>query len=248
MFVRKVYYLLSYYLTLFLFGACGLALNLASILAAGWPATDRTERFFQRLIHRHFAFFMGWLRFTGLARVHFHGFDRLAPGGQVLAANHPGLMDITYLLARVPEAVCIFKPAIRANPVLGGAARRAGYLANDGGHDLVRQVAAKIAAGHILIIFPEGTRTPPGTALLPLKPGFVLMARRAGVPIQLVRITWSANILAKGQTWWKLQDFPSEVHVTTGPRLHVDPADDAAAVTARIEAWFRSPAHSPTEL
>ena len=53
-------------------------------------------------------------------------------GGLVLAANHPALIDITCLLARVPEAVCIFKPAIRRNPVLGAAARRAGYLASDG--------------------------------------------------------------------------------------------------------------------
>ena len=38
----------------------------------------------------------------------------------------------------------------------GAAARRAGYLGNDGGHDLVRGAADKIAAGQTLVIFPEG--------------------------------------------------------------------------------------------
>ena len=57
-------------------------------------------------------------------------------------------------MARVPEAVCIFKPAIRRNPVLGAAARRAGYLGSDGGHELVRAAAVKVAAGCTLIARP----------------------------------------------------------------------------------------------
>ena len=237
---RSLYYLPAYYITLLLFGAGGLELSLLSLLAGGLPATDRTERFFQRLIHRHFVFFHWWCATAGLIRVRYHGFERLPRGGLVLAANHPALIDITCLLARVPEAVCIFKPAIRRNPVLGASARRAGYLGSDGGHELVRRAAAKVAAGHILVVFPEGTRTPPGTALLPFKPGFVLIARRAGAPIQLVRITTSRPVLGKGRAWWKLPPVPSLVDVTAGPCLRLEPAANVAAVSAEIEAWFRA--------
>ena len=239
MLLRSAHHLFGYYLSLFFFGAFGLSLNLFCLLAGWLPTTNRTERFFQRLIHRHFALFVWWLGFARLVRVHGHGLSRLPAGGQILAANHPGLMDITYILARVPEAVCIFKPSIRRNPVLGAAARRAGYLASDGGPDLVREAAEKLAARHTLVIFPEGTRTPPGEALLPLKPGFVLMARRAGVPIQLVRITWNSDVLTKGRPWWMVPRLPGWVHLTLGPRLLVDPAADPVAVTAEIEAWFR---------
>ena len=35
---------------------------------------------------------------------------------------------------------------------------------------------------------------PPGAALLPFKPGFVLIARRARAPIQLVRITTDSGV------------------------------------------------------
>jgi len=241
MFLRSAYYLSGYYLSLFFFGAFGLSLNLFCLLTGWLPATDRTQRFFQRLIHRHFALFVWWLNFSRLLQVRFEGFERLPCGGQILAANHPGLMDITYLLARVPEAVCIFKPAIRRNPVLGAGARRAGYLASDGGPDLVREAADKLAAGHTLVIFPEGTRTPPGETLLPLKPGFVLMARRAAVPVQLVRITWNSNVLAKGQAWWKLPRLPGRVELTLGPRLTVGAGADPAAVVAGFEQWFRQP-------
>ncbi len=240
-FLHSLYTLPAYYLTLLLFGTFGLVLCLVSLLFAWLPATDRTERFFQRQIHRNFALFHAWCAFARLVHIRYHGLERMPRGGCVLVANHPALIDITVLLARVPEAFCIFKPAIRRNPVLGAAARRAGYVASDGGHDVVRQAAGKVAAGHKLIVFPEGTRTPRGQALLPLKPGFVIIASRAGVPIQLVRITTDSNVLTKGRAWWKSPQLPAHVEVTVGPTLPVASGDNPAAVAAEIEAWFRSP-------
>ena len=236
----SVYHLLAYYVTLLLFGVGGLELSLLSLLASWLPATERTERFFQRLIHRHFALFHWWCAFARLVRVRYRGFENLPRGGLVLAANHPALIDITCLLARVPEAVCIFKPAIRGNPVLGAAARRAGYLGSDGGHELLRAVAGKVAAGRTLVIFPEGTRTPPGEALLPFKAGFVLIARRARAPIQLVRITTDSDVLTKGRAWWRLPRFPAHVEVTAGPLIPIDTTVRTTELTAAIEAWFRT--------
>ena len=243
MIFRSIYTFLGYYFTLFMFGVFGLALSFVSLLAFWLPATERTERLFQRLIHRNFALFIWWTTFTRLFVVHYHGLERLrrSKAGLVLAANHPGLTDITCLLARVPEAVCIFKPAIRRNPVLGAAARRAGYLAGDGGHDLVREAALKVAAGHTLIIFPEGTRTPPGSILLPLKPGFILIARRAVVPIQLVHIALSRPVLAKGRAAWKMPPLPARAVITVGPCLDVPRETNTAAIISEIERWFRAP-------
>lgn len=237
---RSLYYLPAYYFTLLLFAAGGLELSGLSLLCSWLPATDRTERFFQRMIHRHFVFFHWWLALINLVHVRYHGFDRLPRGGVVLATNHPALIDITCLLARIPEAVCIFKPAIRRNPVLGAAARRAGYLGSDGGHELVRAVATKVATGHLLVIFPEGTRTTPQETLLPFKPGFVLIARRARVPIQLACITTNSRVMAKGRPGWWLPEFPAHVEVTIGPLVATDTTASTAELTAEIEAWFRS--------
>jgi len=239
------YYLPVYFGTLLLFAAGGFELCVLGLLCGGLPATERTERFFQRLIQRHLAFFHWWCALTRLVLVDYRGFETLPAGGLVLVANHPGMIDITCLLARLPGAVCIFKPAIGRNPVLGAAARRAGYLGSDGGHELVRKAAAKVAAGHTLIIFPEGTRTPPGGALLPFKPGFALIARRAHAPIQLVRITTDSDLLTKGRAWWRLPSFPAHVEVTAGPLVPADPGTSTNDLSARIEAWFRAPAGQP---
>lgn len=240
MFFRSAYQLIAYYFTLGLFGVLGLLLCLFSFLAGVWPSSNGNERFFQRLIHWHFAGFHWWCEFARLVYVRYQGFTPPPSGGLVLVANHPALIDITCLLARVPEAVCIFKPAIRRNPVLGAAARRAGYLASDGGHELVRSVAAKVASGHTLVIFPEGTRTPPGEALLSFKPGFVLIARRAKVPIQLVRITTDSDVLTKGRAWWKLPKFPAHIQIDAGPLIPTGTAASTAALSEEIETWFRN--------
>lgn len=244
MIIRTVCTLLGYYVTLGLFGAFGFALNVFALMAGCLPRTDSIERFAQRLIHWNLALFIWWTTATSLVKVRYHGLDRLPPSrrGLVLVANHPGLLDITFLLARLPEAVCIFKPSIRRNPLLGASARLAGYLANDGGIDLLRLASDKVRAGHILIVFPEGTRTPPGTAFLPFRSGFVLIARRAGAPIQLVRIVCDRCPLAKGQAWWKPAPLPAVVNVTIGPCIAVSPDTDTGAATAEVEAWFRSPA------
>ena len=240
--LRPAYTFVAYYLTLAMFGFFGTTLSLISMLAGILPDTERVERFFQRTIHQHFAFFVRWTTFMQLLYVRYHGFEQLPNDrrGLVIIANHPGLTDITSLLARVPEAVCIFKPAIRRNPVLGAAARRAGYLASDGGHDVIRRAAKKIAAGHTVIIFPEGTRTPPGMAVLPFKSGFVLMARRGDAPIQLVRITASRRVLGKDRAWWKTPPLPATIELSLGPCVRVSADADTAAVAAEIEAWFRA--------
>ena len=246
--LRSACYYPVYYGTLLLFGAGGFELCLLGLLVGWLPANERTERFFQRLIQRHLAFFHWWCDVTRLVHVRYRGFERWPRGGLVLAANHPAMIDITCLLARLPGAVCIFKPAIRRNPVLGAAARRAGYLGSDGGHDLVRHAAEKVAAGHTLIVFPEGTRTPPGGALLAFKPGFVLIARRARAPIQLVRITTDSDLLTKGCAWWRLPRFPAQVEVTAGPLIPADAAGSPTELAAEIETWFRAPVRNAAHL
>ncbi len=239
--LRSIYHLPAYYVTLLLFGVGGLELSLVSLLAGWLPASPRTERFFQRQIHRHFVAFHRWCELARLVHVRYRGLDRVPRGGLVLAANHTALIDITCLLARMPEALCIFKPAIRRNPLLGAAARRAGYLGNDGGPALVRAAAGKISAGQILVVFPEGTRQPPGAAPLPFKPGFVLIARRAHVPIQLVHIRTDSDVLTKGRAWWRLPKFPAHIEVTAGPLVATDTAASTTELTTEIEAWFRAP-------
>jgi 1-acyl-sn-glycerol-3-phosphate acyltransferase len=238
----SIFQITAYYASFVLFATAALVLNFLCLLAGWFPSSPGRERFFQRVVHRHFAAFVWWLRVTRIVPVRYVGFERWPRArGLVVAANHPCLMDIGFMLARVPEGVCIFKPAIGHNPLFNAIARRAGYIASDGGHHLLRDAAARIKDGSTLVIFPEGTRTK-GDGLNPLKPGFVAIARLAEVPIQLVRITCDSSLLTKlGPPWWQVPRLPARITVSLGPCLP-PPGPDTSAVVEEIAAWFR---HQP---
>jgi 1-acyl-sn-glycerol-3-phosphate acyltransferase len=243
-YILRAYQITAYYTSFALFAVLSFALN-CFCLVFGWvPGLAGRERFFQRLVHHDFAIFVRFISFARIVPVRYEGFARWpARTGLVVVANHPGLMDIGWMLARLPEAICIYKPDVANNPLYGATARCAGYLASNHARLLLRTAAAKIAAGHTLLVFPEGTRTRAG-ALNPLKPGFVVMARMAQAPIQLVRITCDSALLTKARAWWFVPRLPATVTVTLGPCLP-PPDGDTASVVAGIEAWFRQAADVP---
>jgi 1-acyl-sn-glycerol-3-phosphate acyltransferase len=239
--ILKILRAFGYYCTLVLFGLFGLATGLVGLVLMLFPASPRLEEFLQSIIRANFSLFLWWTDFAQLWHVRFHGFDQLPAGGMVMVGNHPNLTDAVYLLAKVRRAICIFKPSIRRNPVLGAAAVKAGYLASDGGSDLVRAAAEKVAGGNVLVMFPEGTRTSPGTLLGEMKPGFVLIARTARVPIQLVHIKSDSVLLGKGVPWWRCFGLlPGWVHVTLGPRVMVPERCSTVEVAEAVEAWYRN--------
>ncbi len=227
-----------YYLTLLLFGAFGLGLNAVCLLVPVAPS-PRSTRFFQRVIHRHFQLFVWWIDLMRVVRVDYDPALADLPKPVVIVANHPGLMDITYLLARIPEAICLFKPAIRRNPILGAAARRAGYIMSSDGVDAIRTAVTAVERGSTVIIFPEGTRTPAHEQLGPMRPGFALIAQRARAPVQLVHIECNSEVLSKRHVWWKLPRLPAAVRLVAGPRLLPDDAVPATVLAATAEQWLR---------
>ena len=217
-----------------LFAAVGLSLNFVSALLLLSRNRERHGPAVRSAMRRLFSAWCAWLHATRLIYVRFHGFtpDALS-GPAVYIANHPGLLDATFILARLPDAICIFKPAIMRNPVLGPAARMAGYVAGDTGVDLIRDVASRVAAGHSLLIFPEGTRTVPGRVLNPLKPGFALIASRAHAPVRVILVRSPPDLVPKGWSWWRAPQFPSHVDITLLTELEPLPGETAVDLTER---------------
>jgi 1-acyl-sn-glycerol-3-phosphate acyltransferase len=217
-----------------LFAAVGLALNLVSAVLLLSRHRARHAPAVRAAMRRLFSAWCAWLHFTRLIYVRFHGFtpDALA-GPAVYIANHPGLLDATFILARLPDTICIFKPEIMRNPVLGPAARMAGYVAGESGVDLIRDVASRVSGGNSLLIFPEGTRTVPGRMLNPLKPGFALIATRARVPVRIIVVRAPRDLVPKGWSWWRAPQFPSLVDVTLLAELELRPEETVGELTDR---------------
>ena len=139
---------------------------------------------------RHaFRLWLWWMVWLRLCRVSWIDGERLAGSGpRLVVANHPTLIDVILLLARLSQADCIVKTAARRNPFMRRIVARAGYLANDDGDALVESCADRIAQGRSVLLFPEGTRSPRG-GLHRFQRGAAHIALKSGCPIVPVVIT-----------------------------------------------------------
>lgn len=232
---RRLWLPVAYYLSWLFFGLGGLALNLA---CAPFLLLPRRERFGARAraaTRWMFDFWLRWLHLSRVVEIAFHGLEpERLPRGVVYVANHPTLVDAPFLLARLPDTACIFKPALLRHPAIGPAALLCGYVAGDAGVDGVRAAATRVASGCSLLIFPEGTRTVPGTTLNPLRPGFALIARRARAPIQLIHVRTGPLMARKGHPWWKLPPLPGRFEFTLGECIPADSPFSSAEIAETI--------------
>lgn len=221
------------------FAAVGVLLNLVCLVLLLAPDREARGHAVRATIRRLFVAWCAWLHATRLIYVRFHGFnpDALA-GPAVYIANHPSLLDATFLLSQLPDTICIFKPEIIRSPVLGPAALMAGYASGDNGLDLIRDVAARVADGRSVLVFPEGTRTAQGTDLNPLRPGFAVIAARAGVPIRMISVRAPRDLVPKGWSWWRAPAFPAQVEITLLGEFPVHDGETATELTARVARRF----------
>jgi 1-acyl-sn-glycerol-3-phosphate acyltransferase len=226
-----------YYLSWLVFGSVGVLLNIGCMVLLLFPFREAMGPAVRSTIKGLFDAWLRWLHATRIVSVTWKGFEgeELAPG-TVYIANHPSLVDATLILARLPDAVCIFKPALMRNPAIGPAAVMAGYVKGDTGLDLIKAAAAKVAAGQSLLVFPEGTRTAEGTALGRMKPGFALIADRARAPVRLMIVRASPELGVRGRPWWPAPSvLPGSFEISLDRLWPYVPGRPAAELTQSIE-------------
>ena len=218
-------------------GAVSLAWNLiAPLLVAALPkkVAGRVGRAVVSKVYR-----LAWAtaeRF-GLMELDTAALDALRdePGGLIVAANHPSMLDALLIVARLPRGVCVMKAELLRNVFLGGGARLAQYIRNDVGRGMVRDAVASLREGNQLVLFPEGTRTV-ASPINAFKPGITLIAHLAQVPIQTVVIETESPYLAKGWPLLKAPPMPVRMRVRLGRRFAAEA--DHRALLQRIERYF----------
>lgn len=187
-------------------------------------------------IARGYALFWWAARHSGLLRMDASALDALAAErGLIVVANHPSLLDALMLVARLPRSACVMKASLMRNPFLGPGARLARYIRNDSAHGMVRLAVDDLQRGGQLVLFPEGTRTV-HVPLSPFRPGFTLIAKLAGAPIQTVFIDTDSPYLGKGWPLWRLPPLPIVFTVRLGRRFA--PSTDPTALLAEVQAYF----------
>ena len=173
----------------------------------------------------------------GMMRVDSSALDALRdePGGLIVAANHPTMLDALVVVARLPRGACIMKAELLRNVFLGTGARLARYIRNDSGRGMVRDAVDCLKEGGQLVLFPEGTRTV-RRPINDFKAGVTLIAHLAQVPIQTVIIESESPYLTKGWPLLKAPLLPVVVHVRLGERFAHE--GDHRALLRRLESYF----------
>src|SRR2546423_1460690 len=179
------------------------------------------------------------LRFFGLGfarlvyRVTTVGLERLPEGGFLLLPNHISWVDAIVLLLACPRPIrFIIDEGVYRNRFLHPVLRAVGCIpitarkAKEG----MRDAIARIRAGEIVCLFPEGELSRSGS-LLRLRRGYEIIARQAEapvVPVWLDQLLGSIFSFQGGRFFTKgPRSIPYRVMVAFGEPLGADHADIA---------------------
>ena len=217
-----------------LFGLAALLLSLTLFPLLHLSAPDRTTGGLrvQAAISRAYRVFLAFPRALGVLSWEVRGAEALRQPGRLIVANHPTLLDIVFLVALLPQADCIVKQGITRNPFLRHAVRWAGYLSNADPDGLVDDCAARLRAGRILVVFPEGTRTVPGQAPH-FQRGAARIALAAGCEVLPVQLRCDPPTLAKRVPWYRIPPRPFHWSAEVGAPIAFDARGLAAPLAAR---------------
>jgi len=139
-----------------------------------------------------------------VARVEVDGMENLpASGGYIVVANHLGRMDIplVYDLLDRDDVILLVAEKYRKYGIVRWLVKKVDALWLERfSADLraLRNTLARLKAGGVLVIAPEGTRSPTG-ALLPGKAGAGYLAAKSGLPLLPVAVTGTEDALVKSQ-------------------------------------------------
>jgi 1-acyl-sn-glycerol-3-phosphate acyltransferase len=228
-----------------LFGVGGVLLATLVIPLLCWVrggGADRELRA-QRVIHHSFRWFTAlgsWLRLLALEE---HGTARLRAAGQLVIANHPSLLDVVYLISRMPQADCVVKREAWSNPFFRPVLRVCGYIPNTDGEAVIAACAERLARGRSVLLFPEGSRSP-SAGLGRFQRGVAHIALASGCPITPVWIECRPRALVKGQPWYALPNerlrFSLRVGGPVFARDWLDPELPRVLAARRVTAELRS--------
>jgi 1-acyl-sn-glycerol-3-phosphate acyltransferase len=177
---------------------------------------------------------------------------RLAPldphAPYVIMSNHRSQFDILAVVLGLDDLQLrwVAKKELTRVPIFGWALKHTGHIVIDRSDQAqaiasLRAAREKMMRGVSVVLFPEGTRSEAGQALLPLKKGGFMLALETGVPIVPVVVRGSREILPRGS----LRALPGEIEVVVGAPIPVDGAsrDD---LMERVRTFMLTELHAPS--
>lgn len=186
----------------------------------------------------------------GVTRIRIEGEVDAIPrtGPVILAANHTSNADPVVIGGFLTQTLdrrvnWLGKKELFDVPILGWLSWHGGIHPVDRGAadvDAFKLARKILVEGHLLAVFPEGTRSPNGT-LQAAKDGIALLAIRTGAPVVPIGIEGADRVWPKGR---KLPRFGGHITMRVGAPIVVDAtgggADRRAAKSEATERIMRA--------
>lgn len=159
---------------------------------------------------------------------------RVPAGPHIFAAKHQSMFETLDLLVVVGDPAAVLKRELADMPLFGQIARQGGVIPVDragSAKALRRMIRAATAArdgGRSILIFPEGTRVPPGEQP-PLQPGFAGLYKMLGIPVVPIA-------LDSGRLWPRKSFLKRSGIITVRLGEPIPPGLPRAEIEARVHA------------
>lgn len=154
------------------------------------------------------------------------GEAQVPQGPYVLIANHPTLIDVIALIACYDRLCCVVKGSVINGFMVGRMLRAAGYIDGGGAEsprgagEVMKEAARRIEDGFGVMIFPEGTRSPPGD-MHPFQRSSFEIASRTSVPLVPIHIFCNPPALMRGVPWYRFPNAFVEYRLTALPSRRI---------------------------
>jgi len=148
---------------------------------------------------------LGMLRLVCGIKHEVEGWKNIPDEPVLFAFKHQSAWDTIVLPIILPGAVAVLKYELQIIPFYGWYLRKYGTIAIDRGRgvsslrNMRRKARAFISSGRSLIVFPEGTRVPPGQIGI-LHPGITALYTDLGIPVIPVALN-------SGRLWQRRKFF-----------------------------------------
>lgn len=229
------------------FGAGGAALSwvILPLATRGMPRAAARRRA-RRIVSRGFSQFHAMMRALRLM-----SYDPRAvrvpsvPSPCVFVANHPTLVDTPAAGALFPDACFFVRSDFYRSPLFGGLLRACGHIdagerGTMAGAAVVQSALDRLAEGSSVLVFPEGTRSPPG-GLRRFRRGAFEVACRGDVPVVPLLFTCDPPMLTRGLPWYAQPDRLAVHTLRVLDPIHPrDFGNDPRALARHVQELYRS--------
>lgn len=153
------------------------------------------ERFFHRVIHSTMKVNVN--NIWGVKSIVRNQYNEDFSRGSIMICNHQSILDPVFLLALSPNVQMIISGKVWKNPFVNTLFRLAGFINLDKQmEELKEDVAAAVAKGQSVVIFPEGKRNI--EQITRFHKGAFYMAQEIGCDILPIFIHGAGHVMPKG--------------------------------------------------